>query len=61
MGCFFSSCAEGEVVLPDVFADLQEVYDTERHLLYVACTHARDHLLVTSGDTPSEFLDDMTT
>jgi mRNA-degrading endonuclease RelE of RelBE toxin-antitoxin system len=29
-------------------ADLQEVYDTERHLLYVACTRARDHLLVTS-------------
>lgn len=40
-------------------ADLQEVYDTERHLLYVACTRARDRLLVTSGDTPSEFLDDM--
>jgi hypothetical protein len=40
-------------------ADLEEVYDTERHLLYVACTRARDHLLVTSGDTPSEFLDDM--
>jgi superfamily I DNA/RNA helicase len=38
-------------------ADLREVYDTERHLLYVACTRARDHLLVTSGDTPSEFLD----
>ena len=27
-------------------ADLQDVYDTERHLLYVACTRARDHLLV---------------
>jgi mRNA-degrading endonuclease RelE of RelBE toxin-antitoxin system len=40
-------------------ADLQEVYDTERHLLYVACTRARDHLLVTSGDAPSEFLDDL--
>lgn len=40
-------------------ADLQEVYDTERHLLYVACTRARDYLLVTSGDTPSEFLDDL--
>ena len=26
-------------------ADLQEVYDTERHLLYVACTRARDQLL----------------
>ena len=39
--------------------DLEEVYDTERHLLYVACTRARDHLLVTSGDKPSEFLDDL--
>ena len=40
-------------------ADLQEVYDTERHLLYVACTRARDHLLVTSVTPASEFLDDM--
>ncbi|MBN1227924.1 MAG: UvrD-helicase domain-containing protein, partial [Deltaproteobacteria bacterium] len=28
-------------------SDLEEVYNTERHLLYVACTRARDHLLVT--------------
>lgn len=41
-------------------ADLQEIYDTERHLLYVACTRARDHLLVTSVQPASEFLDDMT-
>lgn len=40
-------------------ADLQEVYDTERHLLYVACTRARDQLLVTSVAPASEFLDDM--
>jgi superfamily I DNA/RNA helicase len=40
-------------------ADLEEVYDTERHLLYVACTRARDHLLVSSGADPSEFLDDL--
>ncbi|WP_299065089.1 3'-5' exonuclease [Accumulibacter sp.] len=40
-------------------ADLQEVYDTERHLLYVACTRARDRLLVTSVEPASEFLDDM--
>ncbi len=39
-------------------ADLEDVYETERHLLYVACTRARDHLLV-AGVTPgSEFLDD---
>jgi superfamily I DNA/RNA helicase len=40
-------------------ADLKEVYDTERHLFYVACTRARDHLLVTSVEPASEFLDDM--
>jgi UvrD-like helicase C-terminal domain len=40
-------------------SDLLEVYDTERHLLYVACTRARDYLLVSSGDIPSEFLDDL--
>ena len=40
-------------------ADLQEVYETERHLLYVACTRARDHLLITSVEPASEFLDDI--
>ena len=27
-------------------ADLEEVHNTERHLLYAACTPARDHMLV---------------
>jgi mRNA-degrading endonuclease RelE of RelBE toxin-antitoxin system len=40
-------------------SDLEEVYNTERHLLYVACTRARDHLLVTSVEPASEFLDDL--
>jgi len=40
-------------------ADLEEIYNTERHLLYVACTRARDHLLITCGGEPSEFLDDL--
>jgi superfamily I DNA/RNA helicase len=40
-------------------ADLQEVYDTERHLLYVACTRARDHLLISAVEPASEFLDDL--
>lgn len=40
-------------------ADLEDVYNTERHLLYVACTRARDHLLVTSAAPASEFLDDL--
>jgi superfamily I DNA/RNA helicase len=39
-------------------ADLQEVYDTERHLLYVACTRGRDQLLVTGVKPVSEFLED---
>jgi superfamily I DNA/RNA helicase len=40
-------------------SDLQEVYDTERHLLYVACTRARDRLLVSSVSPASEFVADM--
>jgi superfamily I DNA/RNA helicase len=40
-------------------ADLEEIYDTERNLLYVACTRARDELLVTSVEPASEFLDDL--
>lgn len=40
-------------------SDLEEVYNTERHLLYVACTRARDHLLVTGVKPVSEFLDDL--
>lgn len=40
-------------------SDLEDVYNTERHLLYVACTRARDHLLVTSAEPASEFLGDM--
>ena len=40
-------------------ADLEEVYDTERHLLYVACTRARDHLIITGVEPASEFLDDL--
>ena len=40
-------------------ADLQEIYDTERQLLYVACTRARDHLLLTSVEPASEYLDDL--
>lgn len=30
-------------------ADLAQLYATERHLLCVACTRAREHLLLTSG------------
>ncbi len=40
-------------------ADLEEVFNTERHLLYVACTRARDELLVSGVEPASEFLDDL--
>lgn len=40
-------------------ADLEDVYETERHLLYVACTRARDYLLVTGVEPGSEFLEDL--
>ena len=40
-------------------SDLEDVYNTERHLLYVACTRARDQLLITSTEPSSEFLEDL--
>ena len=40
-------------------SDLEDAYNTERYLLYVACTRARDHLLVTGVSPGSEFLDDL--
>ncbi|MFZ1413003.1 MAG: 3'-5' exonuclease, partial [Defluviicoccus sp.] len=39
-------------------SDLEEVYNTERNLLYVACTRARDQLLVSGVNPGSEFLGD---
>jgi superfamily I DNA/RNA helicase len=58
-------CDEGIIPLQERIetagdlAEVEEVYNTERQLLYVACTRARDCLLVTSGGPPSEFLRDM--
>jgi len=40
-------------------SDLKEVYSTERHLLYVACTRARDVLVISAVQPESEFLDDL--
>lgn len=39
--------------------ELDDVYATERHLFYVACTRARDKLLVTAVNPGSEFLEDL--
>ena len=39
--------------------ELDEVYETERHLFYVACTRARDRLLVSGVDPASEYFEDV--
>ena len=40
--------------------DLEDVYNTERQLLYVSCTRARDHLFISGVEPVSEFFDDLT-
>src|SRR3984957_10935221 len=40
-------------------SELDEVHDTERNLFYVACTRARDRLLVSGVKPVSEFLADL--
>jgi ATP-dependent exoDNAse (exonuclease V) beta subunit len=37
---------------------LDDIYETERQLLYVACTRAREHLLLTGVMPTSEYLAD---
>jgi len=39
--------------------EMDEVYETERHLFYVACTRARDRLLISSVAPGSEFIRDL--
>lgn len=39
--------------------ELDDVYETERHLLYVACTRARDRLMLSGACPASEFLQDL--
>lgn len=58
------ACDQGILPLDDRIADaadeaeLDEIYETERRLLYVACTRAREHLLLTGVRPASEYLDD---
>ena len=60
------ACDEGVLPLDERVADaadeaeLDDIYETERRLLYVACTRARDSLLVTGTKPASEFLNDLT-
>lgn len=59
------ACDEGVLPLDDRVADaadeaeLDDIYETERRLLYVACTRARDRLLVTASAPGSEYLHDL--
>ena len=39
--------------------ELEDIYKTERQLLYVVCTRAKDYLLPISEDAASEYLDDL--
>ena len=58
------ACDEGVLPLDERVADaadeaeLDEVYETERRLLYVACTRAREHLLLIGVAPTSEYLAD---
>jgi len=59
-----TACDQGILPLDDRVADaadeaeLDEIYETERRLLYVACTRAREHLILTGVAPASEYLDD---
>lgn len=59
------ACDEGVLPLDERVADaadeaeLDDIYETERRLLYVACTRAREHLLLTGVAPASEYLADL--
>jgi superfamily I DNA/RNA helicase len=40
-------------------SEIEDVFETERHLLYVAVTRARDRVIVTGLDPGSEFISDL--
>ena len=39
--------------------ELEDIYKTERQLLYVGCARAKDYLLPISEDMAYEYLDDL--
>jgi hypothetical protein len=53
-----ASTGQGSLDLDDE-AELDDIYETERRLLYVACTRAREHLLLTGVTPVSEYLADL--
>jgi len=46
-------------LLPATLRDVDEIFETERHLFYVACTRARDRLLVSGVEPASDFFADL--
>lgn len=50
---------EGRLIAATEERALKEVFDTERHLLYVAATRARERLWISACEPVSEFLDDL--
>ena len=56
--CFFVPLQQRIADVSDEM-ELDEVYSTERQLLYVAATRARDRLLISGVAPGSEFLSDM--
>jgi superfamily I DNA/RNA helicase len=65
-GVVVMACDEGVLPLNERVADaadeaeLDDIYETERRLLYVAGTRAREHLLLTGVVPTSEYLADFT-
>ena len=59
--------AVDEDVIPDPdridgmadLSQLPDLYEPERHLPYVACTRARDRLLITCAGEPNKFIGDI--
>ena len=60
------ACDEGILPLDDRIedaadeAEMDDIYETERRLLYVACTRARERLMVCGVAPASEYLADLT-
>lgn len=60
MGCDDDVLPDGErIAAIGDMAEMEAVYESERHLLYVACTRPRDRLLVSAIEPGSEFLEDL--
>lgn len=63
--CAIMACDDGVLPLQSRMenvadeTELDDVYETERHLFYVACTRARDQLLISALLPGSEFIQDI--